>query len=69
MEGPFWTNLSSGRAEKDATKQKCIHFQEVGQKRKMVIKIGFPLSHSDLQNFHWIFGLKSDQLLNSKSKL
>ena len=32
----FW-KWSSRWAEKDATKQKVIYFQEIGQKRKMVI--------------------------------
>ena len=37
--------LASRRAEKDATKQKVLSFQIVGQKRKMVVKIEFtPLS-------------------------
>ena len=35
----FFLKWSSRRAEKDATKQKVLSFQEVGQKRKMVIKI------------------------------
>ena len=38
-------------AEKDATKQKVLYFQKVGQKYKMVIKIEFtPLSLTRLQN-------------------
>ena len=37
--------------QKEATNQKVLYFQEVGQKRKMVIKIEFtPLSLSRLQN-------------------
>ena len=53
----FFEIFSSRRAEqaeKDATKQKVMSFQEIGQKRKMVIKIEFnpllPLSLSRLQN-------------------
>ena len=36
----FW-KWSYQRAEKDATKQKGLCFQEISQKRKMVIKIEF----------------------------
>ena len=55
-EGPFWTiffwKWSSRRAESDATKQKILSLQEIGQKRKMVVKIEFtPLSLSWPQNF------------------
>ena len=55
-EGLFWTILfwkwSSWQAEKDVTKQKVLSFQEVDQKRKMVIKIELtPLSLSDCKNF------------------
>ena len=40
----FW-KWSSWRAKSDATKQKILSFQEVGQKRKIVVKIEFtPLS-------------------------
>ena len=45
--GQFFWKLSSQRAEKDATKQKVVSFQEVSQKRKMVIKIK---SHSSPEN-------------------
>ena len=44
LEKKNW-KWSSRRAEKDATKQIVIYFQEVSQKRKMVVKIEFtPLS-------------------------
>ena len=37
--------LSTSAAESDATKQKILSLQEVGQKRKIVVKIEFtPLS-------------------------
>ena len=44
LDNFFW-KWSSRRAESDATKQKILSFQEVGQKRKIVVKIEFtPLS-------------------------
>ena len=44
---------SSWRAEKNATKQKVLSFQEVGKKRKMVIKIEFtPLPHRKILPFY-----------------
>ena len=51
--GHFFWKWSSRRAEKDATEQiKVLSYQEVGQKRKMVIKIEFtPLSLSRPQHF------------------
>ena len=43
--GHFFRKWSSWRAERNATKQNGLSFQEVVQKRKMVIKIEFtPLS-------------------------
>ena len=48
----FENDPTDVRAEKDATKQKVIYFQEIGQKCKVLIKIGFiPLSLSRLQHF------------------
>ena len=50
LDNFFW-KWSSRRAEKDATKQKVLSFQEIGQNRKIVIKSEFtPLSLSRLQN-------------------
>ena len=48
----FFLKWSFRRAESDATKQKILSLQEVGQKRKIVVKIEFtPLSLSWPQNF------------------
>ena len=50
MEGPFWTIFFENDPldePKQMPKQKVLYFQEVGQKRKIVIKIEFnPLSLS-----------------------
>ena len=51
----FW-KWSSRRVESDATKQKNLSVQEVGQKRKIVVKIEFtPLSLSRPQNLKRIW--------------
>ena len=57
----FWTKnswkWSSWQAKKDATKQNVLSFQEVSQKRKIVIKIEFtPLADCNILPFlKWDF--------------
>ena len=60
FEQIFFWKWSSRRAEKDDTKQKVLSFQEICQKRKLVIKIEFThLSLSDCKNVPFKRGLKS----------
>ena len=56
LDKKFWKS-SSRQAEKDATKQKVLSFQEVGQKRKTVIKNNLSLASFTLQTAKF-FSLK-----------